>query len=253
MTTLDVQLDWLRSFLAVADTGTFTAAARQVGRAQSRVSAHIASLEREFGAQLVVRNPAPVRLTPAGEVLLAHAQRTLDEIDSAQTSIGAMKGEVRGLLRVATFPGASAVLLAPVIRTFTEQYPLVEIELFDGLPFELAAMVLHNQVDFAVRTDHPPVKSASLKTSTLLKEAITVVVRSDHHLAELAAIDVGALHGERIVMTATPGDPTPHVAEVIPSKMHQAREVLVSQPTTVAAFANAGLGIGILPAMAGWQ
>ena len=60
--------DWLETFLAVVDRGVFTAASEQIHRSQSRVSAHIAALERQLGVRLLDRTRRPATPTPAGEV-----------------------------------------------------------------------------------------------------------------------------------------------------------------------------------------
>src|SRR5699024_5079210 len=76
------QLVWLASFLAVVEHGTFTAAARSTNRAQPRISAHVASLERHLGAVLLERGPRNVRLTSAGEALLPYARGACQQLRS---------------------------------------------------------------------------------------------------------------------------------------------------------------------------
>src|SRR6476469_4331633 len=76
--TMDtVELDWLETFLAVVDQGGFTAASEHIHRSQSRVSAHIAGLERALGVQLIDRHRRPAALTDAGVVLSRHARAVL--------------------------------------------------------------------------------------------------------------------------------------------------------------------------------
>jgi DNA-binding transcriptional LysR family regulator len=251
MADLDLQLDWLRSFVAVVDAGSFTAAAARVHRAQSRVSAHIGHLEHALGTQIIVRSRPPLHLTPAGELFLGHARAALHAVDTGQAAVAGLRGEVRGSLRLASFPGASAILLAPVIRAFTEKYPGVQIELFDGLPDEVTAMVLHDQADIAFRQADPPISASSLRSRKLFLEPVVCVVPHDHPFAHQKVVPEYLLNGQSIIMTANPGERAAHLSYILREVgITPGREILVGQPTTVAAFSNAGLGIGIMPAMA---
>ena len=75
-----VELDWLETFLAVVDRGGFAAASEAVHRSQSRVSAHIAALERDLGVRLIDRAHRPARLTAAGEVFARHAREKASQL-----------------------------------------------------------------------------------------------------------------------------------------------------------------------------
>jgi DNA-binding transcriptional LysR family regulator len=87
-----VDLDWLETFLAVVDRGGFTAASADVHRSQSRVSAHIAALERELGVRLFDRTQRPTALTPAGEVFARHARQIIDAVETARSEVVALPG-----------------------------------------------------------------------------------------------------------------------------------------------------------------
>ena len=75
-----MELDWLETFLAVVDRGGFTAASTHVHRSQSRVSAHIAALERELGTRLIDRTRRPATLTAAGRIFAGHARDIIAEV-----------------------------------------------------------------------------------------------------------------------------------------------------------------------------
>src|SRR3954452_149850 len=79
-----VELVWLETLLAVVDRGGFTAASATLHRSQSRVSAHVAALERELGVRLFDRSRRPTTLTPAGEVFLPYARAAVQNIASAK-------------------------------------------------------------------------------------------------------------------------------------------------------------------------
>ena len=86
-----MELDWLETFLAVVDRGGFTAASEHVHRSQSRVSAHIAGLERELGVRLIDRTRRPATVTPAGQVLARHAREIVAGVGSARSAVGALR------------------------------------------------------------------------------------------------------------------------------------------------------------------
>jgi DNA-binding transcriptional LysR family regulator len=124
----------LRHFLAlmaVADTGTFSAAAEHLGYTQSAVSQQIGTLERMVGTPLFERpgGRRPVRLTPAGEMLLGHARAVLDRISSAAADLRALAAGEQGELRVGTLPSIGTKILPRLLGTFREQSPGIQIVL----------------------------------------------------------------------------------------------------------------------------
>jgi Transcriptional regulator len=106
----DVSLTALRVFRAVAEQGTFTAAAASLGYTQSAVSRQIAAIERVAGAELLERRRDGVRLTAAGLVVMRRATTVLDEIDATARELSGLPGQT-GTVRLGWFPSAGAVLL----------------------------------------------------------------------------------------------------------------------------------------------
>src|ERR671925_597092 len=96
----------LRAFHAVAERRSFSAAALELGYAQSVVSHHVAALEREFGVTLVDRSTRPVSLTDAGERLALHAVDVLGQVAAAEEELRAVAGVESGLLRLGAFSSA---------------------------------------------------------------------------------------------------------------------------------------------------
>ena len=103
----------LVALLAVVDTGTFSAAALQLGYTQSAVSQQIASLERAVGSPLFERRGGPrhVRRTPIGEALLVHARAVVARLNAAQADIAAIRAGERGTLRVGTLQSVGTKVL----------------------------------------------------------------------------------------------------------------------------------------------
>ncbi|GAB3764935.1 LysR family transcriptional regulator [Ramlibacter monticola] len=150
MPSTDLQLDWLRAFIATVDAGSLTAAGRQVHRSQSALSMQIAKLEQAVGRPVLVRTPRRLDLTPAGRELLEHARRLVSLHDEA---VQAMQGEaLQGHLRVGVPEDYAVPYLAPVLRDFAQRHAGVELTLVCEQSTLLIPRVLKGEVDIAVVT-----------------------------------------------------------------------------------------------------
>lgn len=114
-------------FAKVVQSGSFTAAAVELEMPKSTVSRKVAALEEELGARLLQRTTRRLSLTEVGETFLRHVERVLAEVEEARFAVTAMQDVPRGLLRV-TAP-LSFGFLGPIVASFIERYPLVQVEL----------------------------------------------------------------------------------------------------------------------------
>ncbi len=126
-----LELRHLQAILAVAETGTFSAAAEQLGYTQSAVSQQIGALERIVRTPLFERpgGRRPVRLTAAGEMLLTHARAVLARVSTAAADLRALASGEQGELRVGTLPSVGTKLLPRLLGTFRVEWPGIEIVL----------------------------------------------------------------------------------------------------------------------------
>ncbi|MNJ99214.1 HTH-type transcriptional regulator GltR [compost metagenome] len=139
-----MDLKSLRLFVAVAETGSFVAAAERLHTVQSNVTAHIKKLEDEVGAQLIERG-APARLSPAGFSLMAYAERILHAHDEA---LALFKGEkVGGSLRVGAMETTTALRLPPLLTQFHANHPDVDLKLSTGPTARLVAGLNEGRFD----------------------------------------------------------------------------------------------------------
>jgi DNA-binding transcriptional LysR family regulator len=116
----------LETFVAVADTGGVSPAARRLGLPKSIVSRRLGRLEAELGAQLLTRNTRGAALTEAGATFREHAARAVAEIDAARESVSP-NGELRGLLRIAVPMSLGITHLAPMLARFAAGHPLLQL------------------------------------------------------------------------------------------------------------------------------
>src|SRR6478609_7111692 len=129
----------LRVLKAVADHGSFSAAAESLSYTQSAVSQSIAALERETGTSLLDRSPRGVRPTPAGEALVRHADAVLCRLAEAEAELEAIAGLRAGRVRLAGFPSAAATLVPAAVAEFERRHPGVEVQIAMAEPIEAVA------------------------------------------------------------------------------------------------------------------
>jgi len=160
MPSTDLQLDWLRAFVAAVDAGSLTAAGRQVHRSQSALSMQIAKLEQAVGRAVLVRTPRRLDLTPTGRELLEHARRIVSLHDEA---VQAMQGDtIRGRLTVGVPEDYAVPYLAPVLRDFAQRHSGVELTLVCQQSTELVPRILRGDVDIGVVTRDRPLRGQPL-------------------------------------------------------------------------------------------
>lgn len=145
-------LDLLRSFIAVLDTGGFTAAARTRNTTQSTVSMQMRRLEAQVGTPLLRRLGRSVEPTPEGEQLQGHARHLLALNDQAWGDL--TSATLSGRVRLGV-PDDYAFYLPEIIRSFRERHPSVELELTCDLSVTLMRRLEAGQLDLALVTRHP--------------------------------------------------------------------------------------------------
>jgi DNA-binding transcriptional LysR family regulator len=131
----DVELRHLRTMAAIAEEGTFGRAASRLGYAQSSVSQQIAALEKAVGGAVFDRpgGPRPVRISPLGEVVLAHGRDLLARTDALADAVDRFRaGNAR--IDIGTFPGVSRLILPTVVRRLLEEHPGCDIRLSEVGP-----------------------------------------------------------------------------------------------------------------------
>ncbi len=128
---MTARFDWndLRYFLAVAQQGTLTGAARRLGTDHATVSRRVGALERAIGAKLFERAPQGYFLTLSGERLLAHAEAMEAQATAATEELGRPEVGIAGTVRINSLEGFGNVFLAPRVGRFAEKHPQLRLEL----------------------------------------------------------------------------------------------------------------------------
>lgn len=243
-----VELRHLEYFLAVADSRSFTEAAKRLHVVQSGVSATIKALERELGTELFLRGPAGVALSPAGEALRPHARTTLDAARAAKDAVSAARGTVRGTVTVGTLTSVSVIDVPTVLAELHARHPdvVVHLRAASAGSAGLAGQLRDGDLDvaFLVFTGPPP---ADLHTRLVASVPLLLVVPEGHPLARRRSVSLAELAGMSFV-DGPPGYGNRTVVDTAFAAAGVERTVAVEVADigTAAVCIRKGLGIGFL-------
>ena len=172
----------LKAFVAVAEYQSFSLAAESLFMTQPAISKRVASLESELGVTLFDRLGRQVQLTEAGTTFLQSCRRILSDLSVSTDEVRALSATIGGKLRMATSHHVGIHRLPPVLKTFTQAYPDVELDLL-FMDSELACHdVANGTLELAVVT-LPDEADASLLTELIWPDPLVIVTAPDHPLA----------------------------------------------------------------------
>ncbi|WP_109564177.1 LysR family transcriptional regulator [Jannaschia seohaensis] len=241
------RLDQLRAFVATAQTGSFTAAADQMGISNRLTSKYVAGLEARLGVRLLQRTTRQVGLTPAGEDLLARAPALLDEFDAMLGEVAEGSKGLSGTLRLSAPMTFGEVYVVGMLARFGRAHPSIAVDLrLNDRYLDLAAEGL----DLAFRLGR--FDQASLKVRRIGRFCSTLVASTDY----LAA------HGT----PATPQDIERHACIVDTNRRNPRRwvfkqggeevianvsgRIFVNSARAAVALAQEGMGLAYVPRFA---
>ncbi|MGV1009049.1 MAG: LysR family transcriptional regulator [Dermatophilaceae bacterium] len=241
-----MEVHQLRYAVAVADEGSFTAAAAALHVSQSGVSAQVARLEHELGLDLFERGARTVTTTPAGGQLLARMRGVLAALEDIQSAADEHLGLLRGRARIGAVAGLSWPAFLDALAGIRAQHQGLEISLTEGLSLQLQQQVADGKLDVAVvswaRSPRP-----GLASWVAVQEHVTAVVSHTHPWATKTSLAPGdLLDAEVICMTRGTGMRAAYEA-MMRAEGHPAPVAWeVTLPSTVRALAQRGLGVGIV-------
>ena len=253
--------------LAVAERGSFAAAAGDLSFTPSAVSQQMAMLEREAGVQIFERSSRGVRLTPAGRALVRHAEAIHLRLLDARAELDAVAQGTGGRLALGSFPTATATFAARAVGIFHAQHGDVEVGVTDGEPYESVARLRARTLDLALVFEldsWPAVKDydgnlvaspEDVVLEDLFDDPFDLLLPVDHALtAEQREIELAELADERIIgspVGAAPwGMDLEHVCKL--AGVEPMFDAVYRSPDLQSqqAFVAAGLGISLLPRLA---
>jgi DNA-binding transcriptional LysR family regulator len=168
---LAIEFADLETFIAVADTGSFSSAAGLLHVSQPAVTGRIKRLEEAVGSKLLRRTSRKVETTVAGAVLLVEAAEALSSLRRVVGRLRGSQSSSREQVIVATTPGIAARILPPLIRDFLRSFPSIDVVLRDVQYREALSMLTHGDADVAVLSfdeNRPEFRTSLLKTDEIV-------------------------------------------------------------------------------------
>jgi len=191
-----MDLRQLAALVAVAEEGSFSAAARSLHTVQSNVSTHVARLERELGAVLIDR--ASGALTEEGEVVVERARRIRHELDSLHADVDSMLHTVSGRVRLGCMGTVSRWLVPRLFRLVRDQHPDVQVVIVDATTTSLLPQLVAETLDMAIV--NLPITDPDLATEALFDEDRVVIAPTHHALATQRCIDLAELARHELLL-----------------------------------------------------
>lgn len=182
----DLDFRQLRYFVAIADRGSFSAAAASLHVAQSALSRHMRILEEQLGGELFERTSRGVAVSESGQILLHRARFILAQVEDSRSEVLAHNGELRGTVRLAAPSSLSQLLYAPLVNHFLERYPKVELHLSEGTTQNVLDRLQDGTIDAGIVTQPPSNKH--MEFEFLVKEPIALVGRAGDPLLKQKTI-----------------------------------------------------------------
>lgn len=189
----------LSALVAIADHGTFSAAARALFTVQSNVSSHIARLERELGTTLVDRMHGG--LTDDGTRVVDRARRILRELDDITADVARADGLIAGDVRLGMLGTTARWLLPRLLSALADEHPEVKAIVSEGSTSVLIPGLLSGRFNAAVI--HLPVDDPELALEPLFAEDLLLVVHDTHPLARRGELTLAELGTHRLLLPPT--------------------------------------------------
>jgi DNA-binding transcriptional LysR family regulator len=246
MRHINFDLQQLQAFIAVAERGSFRAAADHIHLSPPALSRRIEKLESIIGTRLFNRTTREVELTSIGRTFLDRARAAIDDLESAILGISDFAASRSGRVTVACVPSAALYFLPHVISSFSIKYPSIRIRVIDESMNQTLQSVLTGESDFGIgfmNTLMPEITFEGIHN-----DSFVVALRRDHPLASRKSIQWSQIEHERLISVArTSGnrqllDDAMSKVGVIPNYAFE-----VSHIGTLLGMVEAGLGIAAVP------
>ena len=245
----NIDLDDLTAFKILAETSSFSDAAKTIPISQSAFSRRIEKLETALDARLVERTTRRVTLTAVGRDFYRNINRIMTDLDRTVLGVKGVSDQIFNEVTVACVPSAVNYFASDVIRTFNKNNPKTRVRLIDSSSNDVLLNIARGDADFGV--NFVGSLDNEVEFEPLLEERFVVACRKDHQLAKHVSvtwseisdfpyIGSGKESGNRLII-----DQTLAAAGI---KMNSLFET--QHQTTIIGLVEAGLGIAVVPSMA---
>ena len=240
---------------AVATTGSFSAAGRELGCTQPAVSQQMKALEASVGTPLLVRSGREMRLTQAGQTLVRHAAGILAGLTAAEEEVAAIAGLRAGRVRLVSFPSGSSTLVPTALAALRAEHPGTRVSLEEAEPPQSVRLLREGDCDLALAFRYEGARGGQegewddLVVRPLLSDRLVALVPERHRLAHAPSVAIGDLAREPWIA----GCPRcrGQLVEVCESAGFTPRiDFATDDYPAVVGLVGAGLGVAVLPQLA---
>ncbi|MEU9283355.1 LysR family transcriptional regulator [Streptomyces sp. NPDC048275] len=243
----------LRVLRAVAATGSFSAAGRELGCTQPAVSQQMKALESSVGTPLLIRTGREMRLTQAGEALVRHAAGIIAGLAAAEEEVAAIAGLRAGRVRLVSFPSGSSTLVPTALAALRALHPGTRVSLEEAEPPESVEKLRGGDCDLALAFRYEGAAGVEewddLVVRPLLTDRLVGLVPEGHRLARATSVAIGELAGDPWIA----GCPRcrGQLVEVCRGAGFVPRiDFATDDYPAVVGLVGAGLGVAVLPELA---
>lgn len=191
-----MDLRQLNALVAIAEHGSFSAAADALSTVQSNISTHVKKLENELGTQLVDRGSG--ELTDAGSLVVARAKRVIRELDAMSSDVTALSHQIVGTVRVGAIGTTARWLVPQLVEVAPQRHPHLRLVFVEATTVGLGDQLASGHVDVGVLA--LPASGTEVRTMALFEEDLALVVPRTHPLADRALVTLQELAREPLFL-----------------------------------------------------
>ncbi|MCG7363609.1 LysR substrate-binding domain-containing protein [Roseomonas sp. ACRSG] len=248
-TSMAIDLDQLRTFVAVAEAQSLTRATETLHLSLPAVSRRLSALEDELGVALLARSTRRVALTQTGREFLPRARRLLDELEESLLGIRETAARRRGLVTIACIPTAAYYFLPATLADFARRFPNVRVRVMDLSADGVTDAVATGGVEFGIGMEgavHPEVEFRPLR-----RDPFVLACRRDHPLAKKRGLRWADLHNETLVgVSRRSGNRLILDRALLPRGIQPNWRYEAEHLSTSLGLVEAGLGVAVVPRLA---
>jgi len=249
MARINFDLQQLQGFVAVAERGSFRAAADHINLSAPALSRRIDKLETILGARLFHRTTRDVELTPLGRVFLERARAALDDLEAAMLGISDIAAHREGRVTVACVPSAALYFLPGVISSFSQHYPGIRVRVVDESMNQVLQSVLSGDADFGIGFMNNLMPEIAFES--IHNDPFVLAMLRSHPLATRKSVNWGDVQKESLIAVARSSGNRQLLDDALTKNGLNPRFAFeVSHIATLLGMVEAGLGLAAVPRMA---
>ncbi|MGA8295904.1 MAG: LysR family transcriptional regulator [Acidimicrobiales bacterium] len=240
-----MDLRQLNALVAIAEHGSFSAAADALATVQSNVSTHVKKLEIELGSELIDRGSG--ELTEAGVLAVDRARRILAELDALNSDVTALSSDISGTVRLGAIGTVARWLIPHLLQLVPDKHPLLSLVFCESTTIGIDRQLANGYVDLGVLV--LPASGSEVRSVPLFEEDLGLALPSSHRLAARSSLTITEI-AELPLLLPMPGSNYRDTLDVVAAR---ARVTLQPRAETdslrlLQALTFEGCGFAILPA-----